>query len=61
MSGVSLLEAVTDPRLLGATPPWPRQLSILEMIDSGRYREIVLALGRRSGKNFIAGRRGIEV
>jgi phage terminase large subunit-like protein len=52
---IGLLEAVDDPNLLGAAAkPWPGQRRILEQIDSGEYREIVLALGRRSGKNYMA-------
>jgi len=33
--------------------PYPRQAEILAQIDSGAYREIALALGRRSGKNLL--------
>jgi hypothetical protein len=47
---VSLLEAA---RLFGVTP-YPAQAEILREIDSGRYREIILCLGRRSGKNLMA-------
>jgi hypothetical protein len=50
---VGLLEACRDPSLIGVTP-WPRQAEILAQIDSGMYREIVLALGRRSGKSLMA-------
>jgi hypothetical protein len=46
----SLLRAA---RLFGVEP-YPRQAAILEQIDSGAFREVVLALGRRSGKNLMA-------
>jgi hypothetical protein len=49
---VGLLEACDDSDLLAVTL-WPKQREIIALIDSGRYREVVLALGRRSGKNFI--------
>jgi Terminase large subunit, T4likevirus-type, N-terminal len=45
----SLLRAA---KLFGVEP-YPRQAQILEQIDSGTYREVVLALGRRSGKNLL--------
>src|SRR5213592_3466448 len=48
-----LLEAADDRRLLGLSL-WPAQRRILGEIDSGGYREIVLALGRRSGKSLMA-------
>jgi phage terminase large subunit-like protein len=52
--GISLLDAVNDRALLGSVTPWPEQRKVLEQIDSGRYREVVLALGRRSGKSLMA-------
>jgi hypothetical protein len=45
----SLLQAA---RLFGVEP-YPRQAEILEQIDSGQFREVVLACGRRSGKNLM--------
>jgi hypothetical protein len=56
---VSLLQACDDPALFGVQP-WPRQREILAQIDSGDYREIVLALGRRSGKNLMAALVGLH-
>jgi hypothetical protein len=56
---VSLLQACDDPALFGVEP-WPRQREILAQIDSGDYREIVLALGRRSGKNLMAALVGLH-
>jgi phage terminase large subunit-like protein len=50
---IGLLDACDDRDLFGVEL-WPRQRKILEQIDSGAYREVVLALGRRSGKNLMA-------
>jgi hypothetical protein len=50
---VGLVQACQDPNLLGIDLH-PRQREILEQIDSGRFHEIVLVLGRRSGKSLMA-------
>ena len=50
---IGLLVACDDPQLLGLDP-WPEQRNILQTIDSGDYREVVLALGRRSGKSLMS-------
>lgn len=54
MTDVSLMQAINDPDLLGQVKPWPEQRRILGLVDSGRYREVILALGRRSGKSLMA-------
>jgi phage terminase large subunit-like protein len=50
---ISLLEACADRKLL-AVDLWPAQAAVLRQLESGRYREAVIAWGRRSGKSLIA-------
>jgi hypothetical protein len=51
---ISFKQAYEDSDLLGGVRPWPRQLELLDLIACGDHREAVLALGRRSGKNFMS-------
>lgn len=51
--GAEAPSLVQTAKLLGVKP-FPKQAEILAAIDSGRYREIVLCLGRRSGKDVMA-------
>src|SRR6266540_1016932 len=50
----SFEQAIADPDLLGATPPWPEQHKLCVQLASGRYRTFVVAYGRRSGKDFVS-------
>ncbi len=49
---VGLVEAATDPRLLGAIELWPTQLEMLEAVE--RAQRSVWCCGRRSSKSTLA-------
>jgi phage terminase large subunit-like protein len=53
---IGLLKACDDSRLLGAgISLFPRQREILDALDTGPWRMLIAALGRRSGKTHMAG------
>jgi hypothetical protein len=52
---IPLIDAVTNPRLLGATITWrPKQLEVLRMFGDDDLRLVVCAAGRQGGKSSMA-------